>query len=95
MESEPIGLRSELYKSKSGAEKTFLPYRSCHLLTMEFFFLNQPAIDLERFWNLSPMDERPFESFSVVMSKYCRTTSRRLSTGMHEAVENLRNVLTV
>lgn len=57
--------------------------------TLEFHVLDRLVEDLERFESIPTTDARPFEHFSVLIKQSYGTTSRRLSTQLHETVQDM------
>lgn len=60
---------------------------------LKFHLPDHVVDDLKRFGRILSRSARPFEHFNVLIKKYYRMTCRRLSTKMHETVQNLKNAL--
>lgn len=86
-------MRSKIWKFKSAAEKTFSPHFFSGLLTIKFRLLDHLEDSSGRFGSFSSLRAGAFEHFYVLVKKSHRMTSRRLSTKMHESVEDIKNTL--
>lgn len=86
-------LRLETGKFKRVFEKKFAPHPSSGLFTLNFYLLDFLVDYLERLESLSLMDAGLLQQCTALVRRSYRITSRRLSTGMHEPVENMSSAL--
>lgn len=93
VEDELARLRAKIRKLKSVVEKIFSPHCSSRLFTLRFHLLEHAVHYLGRFGSLSFIDARPFKHFNVLIKKFYRMKSGRLSTRMYETVEKMESAL--
>lgn len=83
--------RSEIWKVKSAVEKIFDPHCYSSFFPPRFHLLNYLLNCSERFVSLQFMNVGPVEHFNLLIRRSYGTTLRRLSTRMHETVQDMRS----